>query len=62
MRFIETIYNGERYMIPQDEMVSWFAYVRDLSIFEYDCGHLEIAFTDKFNRYKKKNQKSIHNN
>ena len=53
-RYTETIYEGEHYLIPQDKMISWFAYIRDLSIFEKDCGHLQIAFCDSFNKYKKK--------
>ena len=48
----KTIYDGDYYMIPQDEMSSWFAYMKDLSVFTYDCGNLQIAFTDKFNKYK----------
>ncbi len=48
----ETIYEGEHYMIPHSEMGSWLAYIKDLSIFSRDGGNLEIAFSDKFSKYK----------
>jgi len=51
-RLTETIYDGEHYMIPSDEMKSWFYYMKDLSIFQLDCGHTQIAFFDHFNKYK----------
>lgn len=49
---IDTIYNNERYKVPYSEMGSWIAYIRDLSFFVLDAGHLQIAFHDAFYRYK----------
>jgi len=49
----ETIYEGEHYLIPYSEMGSWFAYIKALSVFVRDCGNLQIAFSDKFSKYKK---------
>ena len=56
-RLTETIYEGEHYMIPYSEMSSWFAYIKDLSVFEKNCGNLEIEFWDKFKKYKIKTSK-----
>ena len=50
---VQTIYNEERYEIPYSEMGSWLAYIRDLSFFQLDAGHLQIAFHDKFFKYLK---------
>jgi hypothetical protein len=49
---IDTIYNGERYKVPYSEMGSWRAYIIDLSYFTLDAGHLQIEFTDAFNKYR----------
>jgi hypothetical protein len=51
-RLIETIYENEHYMIHYDMMGSWFAFMKDLSVFERDCGDLQIQFIDKFKKYK----------
>lgn len=50
---IEAIYEGDHYMIPYSEMGSWFAYIKYLSIFSRDAGSCQIAFSDKFSKYKK---------
>jgi hypothetical protein len=49
---IETIYEGDHYMVPSSEMGSWYAYIRDLSVFVKDAGNLQIAFTDKFSKFR----------
>lgn len=51
-RLTETIYEGEHYNIPYWEMGAWFAYIKSLSVFNKDAGNLQIAFMDKFNKYK----------
>jgi len=51
-RTTRTIYEGEHYNIPIDEMISWFAFMKDLSVFQRDAGNLQIQFHDKFNKYK----------
>jgi len=51
-RLTETIYQNEHYMIPYDMMGSWFAFMKDLSVFERDCGDLQIQFGDKFRKFK----------
>lgn len=56
-RLIETIYEGVHYMVPYSEMGSWITYMKGLSIFEKDCGNLQISFSDKFSKYKKDNNK-----
>lgn len=50
--FYETIYEKEHYLIPYSEMGSWYAYVKDLSLFVKDEGHLQIEFIDAFSKYK----------
>lgn len=50
--YTETIYESEHYLIPYSEMGSWFAYMKDLSVFQRDSGNLQIAFIDNFNKYK----------
>lgn len=50
---IETIYEGDHYLVPYSEMGSWLAYIRDLSFFVRDAGNLQIQFSDKFSKYKK---------
>ena len=52
-RLTETIYEKEHYLIPDDMMESWFYFMRNLSLFEKDCGHLQIMFSDKFKNYKR---------
>jgi|AntRauTorckE6833_2_1112554.scaffolds.fasta_scaffold165750_2 hypothetical protein len=52
MSKVETIYDGEHYMIPQEEMGSWFSFMKGLSIFQRDAGDLQIQFSDKFRKYK----------
>ena len=49
---IETIYNGERYLVPYHLMCSWLAHMKCLSFFEKDCGKKEIEFSDAFLKYK----------
>lgn len=52
-RLIETIYDGEHYLIPYHLMDSWLAHIKGLSFFEKDCGEKEIEFSDTFSKYKK---------
>ena len=52
-RLIETIYEKEHYLVPYSEMGIWYAYMKSLSVFEKDAGNLQIAFSDKFSKYKK---------
>ena len=55
----ETIYEGEHYNIPYDEMGPWFAFMRDLSVFQRDAGNLQIQFIDKFSKYKIEKPKGV---
>lgn len=48
----KTVYNGEYYLVPYHKMGSWYAYMKDLSIFVRDAGNLQIAFHDAFKNYK----------
>ena len=53
---VRCIYDREYYDIPYSEMGRWFAYMKDLSVFSYDCGCSQIAFSDAFSKYKTPNQ------
>lgn len=49
---IDTIYEGERYAVPYEEIGSWFSYMKALSLVQLDAGNRAIAFTDKFHKYR----------
>ena len=51
-KFVCTIYEGDNYIIPYEEMEEWFEYIKALSLCRKDSGHLDIAFSDKFSKYK----------
>jgi len=48
-------YDRERYEIPYSEIGSWLAYMQALSYVTFDAGNCQIAFSDKFSKYRKIN-------
>lgn len=54
-------YDGEKYSIPYEILGEWNAYMVSLSRFSYDAGNADIAFSDKFSKYKIKNDTPVSN-